>query len=179
MKIFHESSRCKSWIDNRFNPEFAAAVKEARWPGADAVVGGTKAIPCEHLALSARAIPYWMAGSPDDFIAPPCLIWIHDYSIWESSELLGMFFRWACGAADETIDRVPAGLEFDRGDLLRVAEPLFMALCFGWDVTVVMEGCRTAIHLNHHSMIWATTDSPEAESAARSFVESYKYNETR
>jgi hypothetical protein len=164
-------------MDQRFTTGLCKRVRRFSWRENAAALASTEHLPCERIAMSAQAIPYQLARAPDDFLAPPCLVWIREHSIWESSENLGLFLNWACGATGsdvgDTSDDIPAGFLFDRGDLRRIAEPLFMALCFGWGVSVLMEGRDAAVNVDHHSHLWVSIDSPGEEAWARDFIAIY------
>lgn len=100
-------------------------------------------------------------------------LWIREYGIWLDSECRpleqNLRDRWPDAGTVETHPAMVADASDpkDRDDLVSF---MYLALNFGWGVTLAADRGGRVVHANHDGFLWAVAPDPEARAEAEKWI---------
>lgn len=143
-------------------------------PGAIARPRSYENLPAGHVLFFAKAALRWVIeGAGVTERASEVLLWVREYDIWPSSEHLplekALRERWPDSGTHETRPGLLAAPSDPRqhDDLVSYA---YLAMNFGWGITLAGNRGGRVVHANHDGFLWALADDAADRAVAERWL---------
>ena len=167
--LFLTREECATW--RATHAPRASVVRDVGHKQSIATMPGDLAnLKARKLAPLARDLVMWLV--PEGHAA--VLVWIREYGIWGSSEMLDLYGDWrrAHGNGDGLRENnmgldIRPGHVFSREERLDIASLLVMSLVSGWGFVALAQGSNRAVVADHDGHLAVTSESADAGDDAR------------
>ncbi len=143
-------------------------------PGAILRPGSFENLPAGRVLYFGTAALLWVVeGGGTAERAGTVLLWVREYDIWPSSEHLplerAIRERWADSGTHES----HPGLLADPGDPRQWDDLIsytYLAMNFGWGITLAGDRGGRVVHANHDGYLWAMASDPTDRASAERWL---------
>ena len=164
---FLTSEQAECWAADRSPPLDLAFNR--RQEGAVLCPGSYEKLSAGRVKSLGTGAIWWVSQTdPSEF-----LLWVREYGIWESEEVRSLEQllrdRWPDAGTVETHPAMLADANDpkDRDDLVSF---MYLAMNFGWGVTLAGDRGGRVVHANHDGHLWALALDPEARAEGEKWI---------
>jgi hypothetical protein len=166
---FIKDTECSDWISNK-NPNIDMRFTDKKSiPNITIRDGSLEMLPARSILYRTRVAFGWVLKSRPSQL----LLWIREYGIWESSEHRpleqALRSRLPNAGSVETHSGILGNVSDpqDRDDLISF---MYLAINFGWGISLIGNVGDRVVHVNHDGHLWIVTSDPEARAEAESLL---------